>query len=173
MSTQRTRAAATLQNGCVVHLDLRGFYLEARTCPADDVGNWFDEHGKVRIDWNVLAVASPLAGHSTTRTDRLPGGFMRQVEVCFNPYLDDPAVRDGAWTVERVWNVNEYDRGPGGNGSYQATGAPIGRSEWMRLRQGVRVLTLCLDPGYESSLPRDRIHAVPDAKRVFVSGRAR
>ena len=148
---------AVYRKGHVVRLDLRGYHLEARACPADDVGHWFDKRGEVRIDWNVLELASYKAGHATTRTDTAPGGFTRTVEVRFNPYLDDSAVRDGTWTVERIWKENEYGGGPGGNGSYQASVLPISKSEWMRLRHGKKTLTLCLDDGYGPSLPRDRI----------------
>lgn len=144
-----------LSPGDAVALDLSGYELEAAACEADKVGRWFDKRGEVRINWNKLTIARGRSGHSTVRTDRLPGGFERKVAVRFDPYVRERP--DDRWLVERVWVQDERERGPGGNGSYTPSDRVIGQSTWVRLRQGDKRLTFCLDPGYTMSFPRERV----------------
>ena len=141
-----------------VRLNLTGYHLEAFHCdPSPDSGSWFNDDGTVKIDYNKLAIASYKSGHLTTRTDTIPGGYSRRVDVRFSPYLDDDKVRFGKWTIEREWETPVFEQGPGGNGSWSPSSVPIGKSRHYSLRQGKRTLTFTASPGYTNYLPPDRI----------------
>ena len=150
----------TLRVGDVIKLDLAGLHLQARWPPSIPGEALFDDAGDARINWNELSVTSQRLGvHRATRHDTRPGGWKRDVEVLFEPYLDDQSARDAEWRVTGITVQPEYDDGPGGNGSWCGR-AVIGERTTVHCASGARRLSFTPDHGQYAYVAPERITVV-------------